>query len=79
MYNPKSLNVIKIRHFLMMAQQILGLVLLAIKIIEKILDHNKLIGAAGIVFIGFLLLVWGFKINEKKGMATLFGLCCLER
>lgn len=41
---------------------------------EKILAHYKLIGAAGIGFIGFLLLVWGFKINEKKGMATLFGL-----
>ena len=41
---------------------------------EKILAHNKLIGAAGIGFIGFLLLVWGFKINEKKGFATLFGL-----
>lgn len=36
MYNPKSLNVIKIRHFLMMAQQILGLVLLVLEIYEHI-------------------------------------------
>ncbi len=41
---------------------------------EKVLGHNKLLGAAGIGFIGFLLLLWGFKINEKKGMATLLGL-----
>jgi hypothetical protein len=41
---------------------------------EKMLVHNKLVGAAGIGFLGLLLLIWGFRMNEKKGTATLLGL-----
>lgn len=36
MNNPKSQHVIKIRHFLMMAQEFLGLVLLVLEIFEHI-------------------------------------------
>lgn len=41
---------------------------------EILLEEHKLSGAVIIGFIGFICVLWGVKINHKKGIATLLGL-----